>query len=114
MTARFIYKQDRINISNTGTDIIKRGDIVVTGNMVGVALTNVAPNETGVIMTEGIFDIDAVAADVIAVGDAVYYDAEKKLATKTKGTGTPCLGYAIQAKAAADDSVVVRLVAAVA
>jgi predicted RecA/RadA family phage recombinase len=108
MIASYVYKGDRIDYKNTGAAAIAYGDVVVAGDLVGVALNNIAVNDTGVILTEGVFEIAAKATDTFAVGAKVYYDTTNKQVTSTT-TDMTLIGYATEAKAVSAATAVVRL-----
>lgn len=109
MQATYVYKPERIDYTNETGTVISRGDIVINGNMTGVALNDMGAGETGVILLEGVFEVQATPADEFAVGDVVYWNSTTKLATKTKGESTNVLGYAAEKKTAAANMVVVVL-----
>lgn len=70
------YIQDgkTIDYTNGGT-AISSGDVVVVGQIIGVAVGDIANGETGVLAIEGVFDLPKVDAAVIAQGESVIWDA---------------------------------------
>lgn len=53
---------------------ISSGDVVVTGDIVGIALTDIASGDTGAIAVEGVYKVTKVAGEAWAVGDKIGYD----------------------------------------
>lgn len=72
-----------------GADI-SSGDVVVTGNTIGVALVDIANGETGSVAIEGVFSVPKVSAAVFAQGEALIYDVSASAfddAAATPATG---------------------------
>ena len=67
---------------------VAAGDVVVQGDLVGVARTPIAANTPGSLAIEGVFDFPKAtgAGSGIAVGTKVYWDATNKVATATAST----------------------------
>lgn len=83
------------------------GEVVIAGNIVGVATTTILQNEAGAIYTAGVFEITKTASVVFQVGAAVHFD---ETANTAGNTATDALiGYAVKAAAAADETVRVML-----
>ena len=61
------------------------GDVVVQGDLVGVAKLDIAANRLGSLAVEGIFDFPKSTAggSAIAVGTTVYWNAGAQQATAT-------------------------------
>ena len=53
---------------------ISAGDVVVMGEIIGVALNDIANGDTGSVAIEGVFTVPKVSAAVIAVGESLTYD----------------------------------------
>lgn len=73
MAKNYIQNGEVINFTNSGSAIVS-GAVVVVGNLVGVALTNIGTNETGAVAIEGVFELPKATAAVIAVGEKVLWD----------------------------------------
>ena len=107
-TAQFI--QDGKSIDYTPAAAVAAGDVVVQGDLVGVAKLDIAAGQKGALATVGIFDIDkaAGAGTGIAAGTKVYWDAGNSVATADDNAGAnKYLGKTIAA--AADDDAVARV-----
>lgn len=70
-------------IDYTPSSAVTAGDVVILGDIVGVASGDIAANVLGSLDVEGVFDLPKTSA-VFAVGDPVYWSA----------TGTPVTGTA--------------------
>jgi predicted RecA/RadA family phage recombinase len=71
----------------------KSGELVIEGNLVGVAVADIASGETGAIATEGVYALEKEAAAALIQGDKAYYDAATK---KLDATNTnPAVGYVV-------------------
>jgi predicted RecA/RadA family phage recombinase len=107
-TATFV--QDGEAIDYTPTSAVAAGDVVVQGDLIGVARTPIAANVLGSLATCGVFDFPKSTAggSALAAGATVYWDATNKLATATS-VGNKQLGKVIRAAVDADTTVRVRL-----
>ncbi|MFP9227605.1 DUF2190 family protein [Pectobacterium cacticida] len=71
------YVQDGKTISITAdASAIASGELVAVGDVVAVALVDIAAGATGDGLTEGVFSGPKLAADVIARGSKVYLNAD--------------------------------------
>jgi len=86
-----------------GADVTA-GDVVVVGEIVGVALADIASGEKGALALEGIFEVACKSADVVTAGALLYWDATEGEATLTQGTNNP---IGVATTAAADTVVLV-------
>ena len=105
--AAYWQKGDKLDYKNTGTNKIEAGTIVSLNTRVGVAGTDIEPNETGSVVVEGVFVMPKATDAAIALGDAVYMDNTGNM-TKTATGNTP-VGYAVAAATESATSVVVKL-----
>ena len=89
---------------------VTSGQLVVIGSLIGVASTTQAAGVNVEIVTSGVFELPKVAADDIAVGDKLYYNAAGPNLTKTAGTGSkPLVGVAVKAAGAGVATVYCKL-----
>lgn len=72
MAKNFVQHGMTISILNAGTALIESGDVVVIGNIVAVAITDIVVQGTGDGFTEGVFQLPKASADVFTPGAAVY------------------------------------------
>lgn len=106
MTKRFIQPGNVLD--HTPSAAVASGDVVVIGVRVGVALTDIAANDTGSLQVTGVFNLPKKSADTVAQGAAVYWDATNKQITTT-ASGNTLAGYAAQAAGAATTAVDVKI-----
>ena len=107
-TATFVH--DGAAVDYTPGAAVAAGDVVVQGDLVGVAKTPIAASALGALAVVGVFDVPKAAGQgtAIAAGKKVYWDAANKVATET-AQGNTYLGKTVAAAADADTTVRVRL-----
>ena len=81
---------------------------VVVGELVGVALADIAPKEEGSLAVEGVFRLPAKSGEAFAVGQQLYWDPSAKQLTTT-ASALKKIGYAFAAKAAEGTAAAVKL-----
>jgi predicted RecA/RadA family phage recombinase len=86
VTTRF--KQMGDVLDHTPGTAVASGAVVVMGAMVGVALANIAANQSGSVQVAGVFELPKLAGDVIAQGVDVYWDATPGEVTVTSAGNT--------------------------
>ena len=96
------------NIDYTATTAVKSGDVVVVGDTVGIALCDIANNQTGAVAVCGAYELKrATTSGIISQGAKIYAtNAGNATTTATNNT------YAGNAHVQSDEgqeSVVVRL-----
>lgn len=96
MTTKYVY--DGRVIDYTAGSAISSGDVVVLGEVVSVALGDIANGDTGSVAVEGVFELDCLGTDVVAIGDVLYWDDTNNRLTKTASTHK-CAGFAAGASA---------------
>ena len=72
MATNYIQAGEVIDFT-AGTDI-SSGDVVAVGNLVGVAITDIANGSVGAVSIEGVWSLPKVSAAVIGAGETVNYD----------------------------------------
>lgn len=68
------YKQEGKVLQYTASADITAGTVLKIGNILGVALTDIANGATGPVAIEGVFSAPKVAAAVIAKGESLVWD----------------------------------------
>ncbi len=81
-----VFVQDGNAVDYTPGSDVAAGDVVVQGDLVGVARTPIAANTLGSLAVVGMFDV-VKAAVSITVGAAVFWDADGNPVGGTPGTG---------------------------
>lgn len=104
---KLIQNPGCFDYTNAGETAIKSGDVVIVGDIVGVAIRAIAPGETGAVSVEGIYELDKDDA-AITLGAEVYINTTSGKASATS-TGGKKAGYAVAAAAATDTTVQVIL-----
>ncbi len=90
-----------------GADVAA-GDVIVQGDLVGVARLSIKANVLGALAVTGVFDF-AKATDVpYTIGTVLYWDDTANIATTT-ATGNKSIGKVVRAAATTDPTVRVRL-----
>lgn len=84
MTNKYIMSGEVIDYVATAD--ISSGQVLLIGNRIGVALTNIANGATGAVSVKGIFVIAKLSTDVVAQGDLLYWDAGNSRLTTTAST----------------------------
>ena len=104
------FVQEGRAIDYTPAAAIAAGDVVVQGDLAGVARTPISANAPGSLAVVGVFDFPkaTAAGSGIAAGTKAYWDATAKVATTT-AQGNTYLGKTTQAAADADATVRVWL-----
>jgi predicted RecA/RadA family phage recombinase len=100
--ATFIQDGDAVDYS-PGADVAA-GEVVVQGDLVGVAKTPIPAGTLGSIATRGVFDFPKAGGGAIASGAVLYWDSSGGVATAT-ASGNKRIGKAVAAAAAADTAV---------
>jgi predicted RecA/RadA family phage recombinase len=110
--AEAVFIQDGLSIDHTPGSAVASGQVVVQGELVGVAKRPIAANEPGSLALVGVFDFakEAGGGVTFAVGALAYWDAVNKLAVTDGGGGAyKLLGKVVKAAADGDALVRVRL-----
>lgn len=102
------FVQDGCAIDYTPGVAIAAGDVVVQGDLVGVAKRPIAANELGAIEVAGIFEFAKSTGVAYTVGQILYWDDTNNVVTAT-ATGNKQIGKVIRAAATTDTTVRMRL-----
>lgn len=106
MQATFVSEGEFIDYT-PGADVAA-GDVVVQGDLIGVASRPIPANTPGALAVQGVFDFAKLAALVLGAGVIVYWDDAANVATNV-AAGNKQLGKTVKAAAAADATVRVRM-----
>ena len=108
MTAEFIH--DGKSIDYTPSAAVSAGDVVVQGDLIGIAKIDIPANTLGALAVQGVFDVPKTAGEgeAIASGAKVYWDVADGVAKTDDETGAnKYLGKTVVA--AADDDTTTRV-----
>ncbi len=84
-----------VEYTNPGA-AIESGAVVNLGNRYGVAMGDIASNETAVVRTVGVFDFAVATNNAVAILAPVYWDSSNEQVTDTAADGT-YIGVALKA-----------------
>jgi len=110
MPATFVHEGHAID-HTPGADV-SAGDVVVQGELVGVAKLDIPANALGALAVTGVYDFPKASGGGVtfSTGDIVYWDDTNDLAVATDGAGANKeIGNAVADAADADTSVRVRM-----
>lgn len=104
------FVQEGASIDYTPGSAVDSGDVVVQGELVGVAKLDIAAGELGALAVEGVFDFpkSTGSGEAISAGANVYWDAANSVATTTVGSNK-LIGKVVTAATASDTTVRVRM-----
>ncbi len=108
--AQATFVQDGRSIDYTPGTAVAAGDVIVQGELVGVARMPIAANAIGSLAVDGVFDFAKATGGgtAITAGANVYWDDTNNVATTT-ATGNKLIGKCVKAAADADATVRVRM-----
>jgi len=108
--AQAVFVHEGCSIDYTPAADVAAGDVVVQGNLVGVAKQPIKANQLGALAVEGVFDFGKATGvgTALAAGTTVYWDNAANVATTT-AAGNKQIGKVVKAAADADATVRVRM-----
>lgn len=104
--------QEGASVDYTPGSAVTAGDVVVQGELIGVAPSDIAANELGALQVEGVFDFPKATGggSAITAGAKVYWDvADSEAKVDAEAGANKLLGKTILAAADADTTVRVKL-----
>lgn len=105
MKAIYVQKGESVDFIPSAN--VSAGDVVVSGDLVGIAKLDIATSTLGSLSLRGVFDI-VKASGAISFGAAVYWDETNSNATAV-ATGNKYLGKAVRSAESTDATVRVLL-----
>jgi len=99
---------DGLYIDYTPTVAVAAGDVIVQGDLVGVACRPLAANEPGAIAVTGVYDFNEATNVAYTIGTILFWDDTNNIVTLT-ATGNKQLGKVVRAAALTDPTVRVRM-----
>ncbi|ELV7527149.1 DUF2190 family protein [Edwardsiella ictaluri] len=94
-------------IQFTATTAVESGDLVQVGDVMAVAISDVAAQAQGVGVAEGVFLLPKLRADDMAVGKKVYLEGDK--VQLANSASEPYVGVVWEAAGTSDDFVPVKI-----
>jgi predicted RecA/RadA family phage recombinase len=108
MASNYIQPGDNLTIPAPAN--CNSGDIVVAGEIIGIAAGNATAGQPVDVQTGRVWTLPKVGIVSFALGGPVYYDSAAKLATSDDDEGAnPKIGVAVAVATDAASSVKVRL-----
>jgi len=110
--AQATFVHEGASIDYTPGAAVAAGDVIVQGELVGVAKTPIAASALGSLAVEGVFDFAKATGGgtAIAIGVNVYWDDAANQATTNAGAGAnKLIGKCVKAAADAEATVRVRM-----
>ena len=100
-------------IDHTPSGAIVAGSVVAIGQILGVAITNIAAGETGSVQVEGVFEVPKVTGAVFAQGESLVWDVsagrfDDNLATPATGDISGAAAVAFKAGANGEETALVK------
>lgn len=81
------YHQDADILDYTADADVLSGELVIKGDLIGVAITDILTGETGAIKRNGVWKFTKASGVAFAQGNKAYYDsATKEITDITSGT----------------------------
>ena len=104
------FVQEGLSIDYTPAVAVTAGDVVVQGELVGVAKKDIAADALGALAVEGVFDFPkaVLSSSAITVGAKCYWDDTNDVATTSSG-GNKLLGKAVIAATATATTVRIKM-----
>ena len=104
----FIHEGRQIEF--TPTVAVAAGQVVVNGDLVGIACGPIAANVAGTLIVDGVFDFpkQVGASTAVVLGTSLYWDVANQRATAT-ATGNKLIGKCTRAATDAASAVRIRL-----
>ena len=87
MTATYVHKGDSIDYTPAAD--VAAGDVVVQGDLVGIAKLDIPADTLGSLSLTGIFDVPKIGGPGMAIttGTKLYWDSANKYVTPTEIEG---------------------------
>jgi predicted RecA/RadA family phage recombinase len=86
--AQVIFIHDGDTIDHIPTADVAAGDVVVQGELVGVAKLDIKAGKLGALAVVGVFDFPVTSLTGWSVGALAYWDAAGQVATETETENT--------------------------
>jgi predicted RecA/RadA family phage recombinase len=103
-----VFVQDGEFIDHTPITDIAAGEVIVQGDLVGVAHRAIPAGTPGALAIGGVFDFAKNTGPAYTIGQLLYWDDAANVVSTVPG-GKKQIGKAVRAAAAADTSVRVYL-----
>lgn len=95
-TARLLQNAGVYDWTNSGSDTLPSGTVVVNGALVGVLVRATEAGKLGAVQTEGIFEFPIASATTADLGAKAYWNATDEQVVTT-ATSNTFMGYFVAA-----------------
>ena len=106
--AEYWQRGEALDFTNSTGKTIEANSIIVIGQRIGVAGTEIPAGEKGSVHVVGIYKFPKVKATAITAGALVYWDKVNNCITTTAASNI-LAGYAAEAAGENDDTVSVKI-----
>ena len=72
--ATYWQRGESLDYKNSGSEVIEANSIIDLGTRIGIAGTDINPNEIGSLHVTGIYQFEKTGTGAIDMGAAVYFD----------------------------------------
>lgn len=104
--AAFVHEGAAIDYTPTAD--VSAGDVIVQGDLIGVARLDIKANVLGALAVIGVFDFAKATNVAYTVGQILYWDDTNDIVSTT-ATGNKQIGKVVRAAATTDPTVRARL-----
>lgn len=105
--ASYFQRGETLDYTNSGSEAIEAGEVIVVGKRIGIAATLIKPGQIGTVDVVGVFHMPK-ATGAITMGAPVYWNAASGNITTTD-TGNVPAGFAAAAAGSDDAEVLVKI-----
>ena len=104
--AKYIRKGTTVQMHNNTEEVIAYGDVVKISKRIGVAASNINPNEVGTLSIVGVYEIQAESTETLNIGDTVYFNESNNITTTI---GDVVAGIAVEPKVSGTTTAIVKI-----
>lgn len=105
-----IFKHRGDAIEHTPVADVTAGDVIVQGELIGVAKIDIKAGQLGALHVTGVFEVPRTTGGVLATGFKLYWDEANARATVDDAAGANAyLGKSVKESGDTDPTVLVRL-----
>lgn len=101
MAKNFVCDGKVMDYINGGDVDIASGAVVVIGDTVGIAVTNIAKGQTGAVEIEGVFTLPKAGGTALIQGEKTFWNTANKLVVAAAGADVVPLGRVYNAPGSA-------------
>ena len=105
--ASYWQRGETLDYTNETEDKIEANSVIVLGDRIGVAGTDILPGELGSVHVTGVFEFPKGSGEIV-VGTEVYYSESEGVITTDSSSDTKA-GFAILTAADSETSVLVKI-----